>query len=160
MNKKIWLFAGIFLCVIVSGALYLYLMPAQPSRTTLMPEREVVDTQTAPPTAPKTTAHARYITYSEDAFRQDNTATKILFFYADWCPKCRALDTDLQAHVSSLGDLVIYKVDYDREIALRKQYGVTIQTTLVKTNQIGEKLVSYVAYDNPTVDAIRQGLEL
>lgn len=55
---------------------------------------------------------------------------------------------------------MIYKVDYDREIALRKQYGVTIQTTLVKTNQIGEKLVSYVAYDNPTVDALRQGLEL
>jgi len=57
----------------------------------------------------------------------------VLFFAASWCPSCRALDKDILANQGSIPSGVeIYKVDYDTAIALKKQYGVTTQHSLIE----------------------------
>lgn len=84
----------------------------------------------------------------------------MLFFHADWCPKCRALDADIAAHLDTLSDVTIYKVNYDTATDLRKQYGVTLQTTLVKTDTAGNKQASYVAYDSPSLASVKEHLAL
>ncbi len=64
-----------------------------------------------------------------------------LFFHATWCPGCRALDTAISGDLASIPvGSVIYKVDYDTNEALRQQYGVTNQHTVVKLNSDGTSM--------------------
>jgi thiol-disulfide isomerase/thioredoxin len=98
----------------------------------------------------------RYIVYSSDSFTKTN-GTKILFFHAPWCPQCRALESSIEAGTIPSG-VTIVKVDYDTHQDLRKKYGVTIQTTLVKLNEKNELAKKFVAYDKPTLEAVIQEL--
>jgi thiol-disulfide isomerase/thioredoxin len=68
-----------------------------------------------------------------------------LFFHAAWCPSCRALDTSINANLSSIPyDALIVKVDYDSSTEMKKKYGVTNQHTTVlidkDMNLIAKKL--------------------
>ncbi len=58
--------------------------------------------------------------------------TTVVFFYANWCPNCRATVTELNERWDEVRpglNLVI--ADYDKEQALKAKYGVTYQDTFV-----------------------------
>ncbi len=77
----------------------------------------------------------------------------LLFFHAPWCPQCRSVESDILAQGVPDG-VTIIKVDYDSHQDLRQQYGVTLQTTFVEVNAAGDGLQSYIAYDDPHLDAV------
>lgn len=97
-------------------------------------------------------AEGAYLDY-EDGVIEATAGGKALFFHADWCPKCRALDEDLRADGAPAG-LTVFKVDYDSRTDLRQQYGVTLQTTIVFVDDAGEKISSVVLYDDPSVESL------
>lgn len=168
MNTKIlWLCGGFALLVVCCVTYVLFASPepgaqdpprVAPARPAATSDPQARDTSGAE-AQPSQSIPAQYVAYSPQAVASD-TREKVLFFYADWCPKCRALDADIQQQLGSLSNITIYKVDYDTETALRKQYDVTLQTTLVKTDKDGNKLASYVAYEDPTLAAVRRELGL
>jgi thiol-disulfide isomerase/thioredoxin len=101
-------------------------------------------------------AKGTYKDYSSELLASTK-GTKLLFFHASWCPQCRALDESIRT--SELPDNVtIFKVDYDSNQALRAKYGVTLQTTVVKVDDNQDKLASYVAYNEPTFQSVKQAL--
>jgi len=82
-----------------------------------------------------------YGDYREDRLTMAEDGRVVLFFRASWCPSCRALDQDIQANLDQIPeDLTILTLDYDTEIDLRRQYGVTIQHTLVQVDAEGNKV--------------------
>jgi|AntRauTorcE11897_2_1112592.scaffolds.fasta_scaffold00141_31 thiol-disulfide isomerase/thioredoxin len=97
-----------------------------------------------------------YIDYTEEAFT-DASGTRLLFFHASWCPQCRALDSDIKANGAPEGTTVI-KVDYDNSQELRQKYGVTTQTTVVRVDDNGDLIESYVPYDDPTIANVSANL--
>lgn len=103
-----------------------------------------------------TTKPGSYIDY-KDGVIEATTGTKILFFHAPWCPQCRQAEKSITS--TTLPDnLTIIKVDYDSRQDLRQKYGVTLQTTFVKVDDNGEKQDSFVAYSEPSFDAIKREL--
>ncbi|QQR83998.1 thioredoxin family protein [Candidatus Peregrinibacteria bacterium] len=56
--------------------------------------------------------------------------TVLLDFYANWCPICRANAPSLKSAAGQT-DAIVFTVDYDNEAALKKQLGVTSQSTYV-----------------------------
>jgi thiol-disulfide isomerase/thioredoxin len=81
-----------------------------------------------------------YTAYSASAVTASLAAGKsvYLFFHATWCPACRSLDSSVSGDLVSIPTgTVIYKFDYDTNEALRQQYGVTSQHTIVKLNSDG-----------------------
>jgi thiol-disulfide isomerase/thioredoxin len=77
-----------------------------------------------------------YTAYSEGIL--ENGTTKVLFFHAAWCPRCRKVEADLKAWYIDTGfPLTVYKVDYDTETALKSRYGITYQHTFVKVDGQG-----------------------
>ncbi len=82
---------------------------------------------------------------------------KLLFFHAPWCSQCVALEEDIEAAGVPDG-VTIFKVDYDSNQDLRQKYGVTIQTTMVKVDDNGEMIDSYVAFEDPTLDNVSAAL--
>lgn len=56
----------------------------------------------------------------------------VVFFFASWCPNCRATVTELNARWAEVNpDLILVIADYDKETALKSKYGVTYQDTFV-----------------------------
>ena len=80
-------------------------------------------------------AHALTVTpYSPEAVSQALNEKKAiaLDFYADWCPTCRAQAKSLNQLKSSPNlDVTVFVVDYDKNVALRKQLKVAAQSTIV-----------------------------
>ncbi len=54
----------------------------------------------------------------------------------------------------------IIKVDYDSNQDLRQKYGVTLQTTFVKVDADGNGTGKYVAYEEPTFEAVKRNFLL
>lgn len=68
----------------------------------------------------------------------------VLFFHAPWCPTCAALNADIESNASEIPDgLTIFKTDFDSELELRKQYGVTYQHTLVQVDASGNMITKW-----------------
>lgn len=157
MNKKSWWIIGSIILLIIGAGAYVYLGKSMATDTNNqtatqpeMVEEEVSHTDT--PLAVK----GSYQDYSEEVVAKA-TGDKVLFFHAPWCPQCRELEKSIQA--TELPDnLTIFKVDYDSNQALRHKYGVTLQTTLVKIDDNGDKIKSYVAYGEPTFAAVKREL--
>ena len=97
-------------------------------------------------------AAGAYVDYS-DGIVAKTAGTKVLFFYAPWCPNCRALEKDINASPIPAG-LTIIKVDFDTATELRQKYGVTLQTTVVYVDDDGSELGKKILAEDPSLDAL------
>lgn len=158
---KVRLFIMIAFFVTLTGLAFTYVQ----TKGDKIPEMASATTEPARKTATELRAQQasdrpiRADAYVEYGYRViDMTpGTKLLFFHAPWCPQCRALDKDiLSADIPD--DVTVIRVDYDKNQELRQKYGVTIQTTLVKLDDDGDYVDKYIAYDQPTFEAVRQHL--
>ncbi|SEQ54318.1 Thiol-disulfide isomerase or thioredoxin [Devosia sp. YR412] len=68
----------------------------------------------------------------------------VVFFYAAWCPNCRATITELNARFDEVDpDLTLVIADYDKEAALKGKFGVTYQDTFVLLDAQGNGVKSW-----------------
>lgn len=84
-----------------------------------------------------------YIAYSEAqaaAALKEGRAT-VLYFWAAWCPVCKAEEPKLKAWIEG-SDLPIagFRVNYDTETALKAKYKIPYQHTTVFLNAKGEEV--------------------
>ncbi|MCA9347597.1 thioredoxin family protein [Candidatus Saccharibacteria bacterium] len=162
MNKKITLVALVILLCIGGSLVFLLTKPKQTEtkEQQIGLSTEEVQTPTIqenPTTQPAATnVPGKYVDYSSSVIAE-TSGTKILFFHAPWCPQCRSLESDINSKGVPSG-VTIIKVDYDSNQALRQQYGVTLQTTIVKIDDNGNLVDKFVAYDDPTLQAIKDRL--
>lgn len=84
---------------------------------------------------------AHYQTYTRAAYDAARGTQRVLFFHATWCPNCKAANADIVKNLAQLpASVTIFKVDYDKEVALKKQYGITYQHTFVLVDGQGKAL--------------------
>lgn len=121
------------------------------------PQQATPNTTAPTPTPPPSSdPSGAYVDYSNGVIAS-TSGTKILFFHAPWCPQCRDLEASIKNSTIPSG-VTIIKVDYDSNHELRKKYGVTLQTTLVRIDDSGNKVDSFVAYDKPTLQSVKDNL--
>lgn len=156
MKKPLVVTLGVVIVAIVGGFLYLGMSGDKtaddlPAATSNPPVSE-------PPagSVQSLAEGGKYIDY-QAALIPVTPGNKILFFHAPWCPQCRQLEADIKAGPLP-ADTTIFKVDYDTNQTLRQKYGVTIQTTLVKVDDQGNLIEKYVAYDDPSLEAVKNNL--
>ncbi len=159
MNKKL-LLIGVILLAIASAAVFLVLRPTSQQDQSVEPNTIETMTSTtsekSKPAAQSENTPGEYIDYKSGIIDETN-GTKILFFHAPWCPQCRDLESDIKS--SGIPDgVTIIKVDYDTNQALRQKYGVTLQTTVVLVDDEGKAIKKFVAYDDPSLSAVKKNL--
>jgi Thioredoxin len=153
MNKNLLRIAAVIALVVLGNGVYWALS----KDTRYTSQRDITRSQTNTnnsqvfnPTA------GEYKDYS-DAALVSAAGTKILFFHAERCSQCRALEEDIKA--SDIPDgVTIFKVKYDTNLALRKKYDVTRYATLVSVDDSGHLLKKYVIYTEPTFDSLSANL--
>ena len=92
----------------------------------------------------------RYQDYSAGAVSVEQKAGHkvVLFFYAPWCPFCRAADADFQAHGDKIpAGVTVLKTSYDNETTLKQKYGVTYQHTFVQIDSSGNLVTKWISGD-------------
>lgn len=93
---------------------------------------------------------AEYMAYTKETYDSLlGQSPVVLYFHANWCPVCIQLDSDISG---AIGDFpagsTILKLDFDEEIELRQEYGVTVQSTLITINAAGEVVEKLSAPSN------------
>lgn len=153
-GKQVWMVIGAVIIVIIVALIFVTLnrggndMPSKFKRPgqSSASSAEVVTTE----------GTGKYVDYSQEALANAE-GRRWIFFHAGWCPQCKALEDDINATGVPDG-ITIFKADYDTSGELKKKYGVTQQTTIVEVDEQGNKINSFVAYDDPSVAAVVSGL--
>lgn len=158
MNKKV--LGSIIALVIIIGGSATYAL-VRPGSTDESVENNEVTTSTntdqiATTNPAQQSEPGLYTDYSENVVASTK-GTKLLFFHAPWCTQCRKVEASIKQD-GLPNNVTVFKVDYDSNQDLRKKYGVTLQTTFVKIDDNGNKISSYVAYDDPTFSAVQKAL--
>lgn len=161
MNKLALISILVILTLIVGAGAFVFLSKPEPENPISTKDSTLRTQNTDQPTAQSTEKPSQtagsYVEYSNENLTKYSNNTRLLFFHAPWCPQCRELDASIAA--SSLpANTTILKVDYDTNQDLRQTYGVTLQTTVVKIDAAGEKVDSFVAYDEPTFANVESAL--
>jgi thiol-disulfide isomerase/thioredoxin len=156
-SRRAWV-AGLVAVIAVAGSTAAAGCSSDDGGATSAPQSgEQVTTDSGVPAAGAAAAKpGRYVDYSPQLVAS-TPGQKLLFFHAPWCSQCVKLENDIEAGGVPDG-VTVLKVDYDSNQDLRRKYGVTIQTTMVKVDEGGKKLGSYVAYEDPTFDSVRAAL--
>ncbi len=84
-----------------------------------------------------------YVEYNADDFSLalENGKKVAVFFHANRCGSCKALDADIAWKMDAIdSDTIIYKVDYDNSDELKRKYWVTGQHTVVYVDSDWEAL--------------------
>ncbi len=152
MNKRIIVLS--LLSLITISLVFVFLKPASTSAPKSQQNTSNQESKATNPPSTMPSNPGAYVSYSDMAIAEA-TGTKVLFFHAPWCSQCRSIEAGIKEQGVPEG-ITIIKVDYDTNQALRKKYGVTLQTTFVKVDDQGEQLSKYVAYDEPTFDAVKR----
>jgi len=85
-----------------------------------------------------------YLDYDESLLTRAKDGNVVLFFHANWCSSCKALDSGLKNDLENFPeDLTILKLNYDKESELKKKYGVVIQHTLVQVDSEGNEITKW-----------------
>lgn len=87
----------------------------------------------------------RYSSYNASQVSEQGYENTILFFYAAWCPECRAFKQAINSSNIPQG-VQILEVNYDTASDLKKQHNVTLQTTFVKVNSQGDQVSKWAGY--------------
>ena len=86
-----------------------------------------------------------FTSYNEDKLAMAAGGDVVLFFKADWCPSCRALEANIEANAAAIpAGVTILEVNYDTATDLKRKYGVTTQHTLVQVDQNGELIKKWL----------------
>ncbi len=96
-------------------------------------------------TQPENIEKGRYTTYSTEDTASTGYNTNIIFFYAPWCPECRAFKEAIQAETIPDGTQIL-EADFDSSTDLKKKYGVTLQSTFVRVDNGGDLQSKWVGY--------------
>jgi|SRR3989344_724575 len=87
-----------------------------------------------------------YIDYSADALATAQAEGKkpVLFFWAAWCPFCKAANEEFNANSSRIpSNVVLLKTNYDTETQLKTRYGITYQHTFVQVDANGNQVTKW-----------------
>lgn len=98
---------------------------------------------------------AQYLSYSSSTYNELNGSEPFaLFFHAEWCPTCKALEADIDSSLSGFAPGVkIVEANFDTETELRKTYGVNVQSTVVIIDANGNKVKTLAAPSAAEVEA-------
>lgn len=80
----------------------------------------------------------RYVEYSDSLFQSEANNNRAICFLADWCEYCQQIDTQLKSSSRLVPkNAIIFKADFEKEVALKKKYAVNIKHECLVFNKDG-----------------------
>jgi thiol-disulfide isomerase/thioredoxin len=149
--NNIYIFIALAVVVLIGGGLYVRMATTAPVMEKTVMEEKPANTMMEKGGA--VMSAGSYEAYAPEKLAMAETGKVVLFFRASWCPTCRAVDSDIKAHLSEIPkDVTILDVNYDDSTALKAKYGVTHQHTFVQVAADGTEIATWSS--SPTLAAV------
>lgn len=161
-SVKITIFVLVIIVVAVGALILLQKESSAPAMTEQNAPSDIKsssgDTSEPAPEISKS-SEGRYTNYSPENIANQEYSQTIVFFYAPWCPECRAFKKAITEN--SIPDGVqILETDFDSSTDLKKKYGVTQQTTFVRVNSAGDLQKKWPGYGkDKSIDLVLEGVK-
>ncbi|MBI3576653.1 thioredoxin family protein [Candidatus Gottesmanbacteria bacterium] len=99
-----------------------------------------------------------YVWYSpQELAKAQEKGRAVIYFWAGWCPTCKALNQELIQRSKELPeDVTVLKINYDQELDLKKKYHIVTQHTLVLVDKNGNEVKQWTGGN---VDVIKEQLQ-
>jgi thiol-disulfide isomerase/thioredoxin len=150
--KILWWIIGI---VVVVGGLVAALVLAPLASPPMADPAPSTQTGNETPIDEEVVADGRFVEYQQTLVDDMGYNETILFFYASWCPECRAFEQAINSGDIPAG-VQILRVNYDTEDTLKTQHQVTLQSTFVRVDADGQQISKWVGYgQDKSLNAIR-----
>ncbi|MBP9670590.1 thioredoxin family protein [Candidatus Woesebacteria bacterium] len=141
MSKNLLL--AIFVLALVLGGSYLY----RNNNTQVMSPSPTPNTMVKTESTP---ISKQYLSYTKEALENTKGNSRVLFFYASWCPTCIPANADFEKNISMLpSDVTVIRVNYNdpdtdaEEKALATKYSITYQHTYVQIDAEGKAVTKW-----------------
>ncbi len=164
MKKSVKIVILVLLTVVVAVGAVILLQkdsraPAMIDQDTSSDVKPSAEKASEPSAQTPTLSEGRYTDYSAENVANQEYSQTIVFFYAPWCPECRAFKKAITEN--SIPDGVqILETDFDSSTDLKKKYGVTQQTTFVRVNSAGELQKKWPGYGkDKSIDLVLEGVK-
>ncbi len=156
-SKKIAYFSLVFLAAATIAFLILRTTGAMESQTESNSTEPAISEPTSQNNSNKTVqnpdapvsseakSEGRYAGYIQSSLADPGYDTNIVFFFAPWCPECRAFKEAITSFDIPAG-VQFLETDFDSSTDLKKQYGVTLQSTFVRVDDGGSLQKKWVGY--------------
>lgn len=170
-KKNSSILAGVLLLILIGGGVAVFAYTNSKHESTSMMEKDAMmkDEKVVASTSdemmkPKQEEammgiqKGSYEAYSPEKLSLAKNGKVVLFFKADWCPTCRALDANIKENITLIPEgVTILEVNYDTSTALKQKYGVTSQHTLVQVAADGSRIAKWEG--TPTLAGILAHLQ-
>lgn len=95
----------------------------------------------------------QYLPYSQESYDSFLASEPFaLFFHAEWCPTCRAMEEAILDEMDTFPEgTKILKVNYDTETELKTTYEITSQSTVVIVDKEGTAVKTLAAPNNKKI---------
>lgn len=147
MDRKVWVTIGLLAgLAFLVGVLLISSQPSKVQTDKDFPDSAPVDDNSSQTdSGPQAANSGEYLDYDESLLSRADSGNVVLFFHADWCPTCRALENHIinNAHKIPEG-LTIMKLDFGAESSLRDKYDVVVQHTLVQVDSNGNQINKWI----------------
>ncbi len=150
--NKMTIIVSIFVALVIGAGVIVFFATEE---TEAPARQDTVNETTQAPEITELTTEAvnNYVVYEEGAIEAAEGQV-VLFFHAVWCPQCLQLERDIRQNGVPEGYTII-EVDFDRYQDLRQRYEVVAQTTLVRLDENGDKIDSFLPSEL-TIDAVKR----
>ncbi len=100
-----------------------------------------------------------YQNFTPELFTSELATGKkvVIFFYADWCPDCRAADENFKSKSELIPtDVSLLKIEYGSNKELERKYGVFSRHTFVQVDNNGKQVTKWISGD---VDQLKKNIK-
>ncbi len=120
-------------------------------------EMEVEETEEV---SSDTVEPASYSAYSEAKYNElKGKKAFALFFHADWCPTCVGIEKAVQEDLANYpAGTTILQANFDTESALKQQYGIQMQSTVVIIDAEGNPVKTLASPANIEIKTALEGV--
>lgn len=156
MNKNYLIIGAVIIGIIVIAAGGWFFINQSQSDDAMMAEtmneqeKIMDDKQAMTENEMMMTESSNYIEYTSTALGETSDSKRVLFFYANWCPTCRPVDTELRENSAQIpAGVSVIRVNYndpetdDEEAELAKTYGISYQHTFVQIDENGNEVTKW-----------------
>jgi thiol:disulfide interchange protein len=103
-------------------------------------------------------ASGAYIDLADTELADIDAPYRVVFFKADWCLTCNALEADIAENAQTIPeDVAVIQADYDAETALKQRYDVRMQHTLVQIDSDSNPIKTWVL--SPSLNDVLSRIE-
>lgn len=149
MNNSNKILSVLVVITILAGGMYFFTRESSQNAPSMV-KKDPPEVMVKEEAMVKNEIKTGYPQFTKSVLDQSMGGRRVLFFYANWCPTCKAANANFEQSLTKIpADVTLIRVNYadsdtdQEEKDLAKEYGITYQHTFVQIDTDGKEMAKW-----------------